>query len=341
MSKITTTDFYPANPITSAPAANTIYTAVQTGANTLNKENVRVEGIDTRNVGAKSMVIEIAKQENGYNLTFPAAPAAGAQYPFYTEASPFGGKVINTPEWPINHDATGATNTAAGQGTKVAIGGATGLAITPGDVVRFRWWINHFSINTNNGSIARDHSSELIYIGARPLGPGPNGSGVGEWCGLVYPKINITSNALVDANFVTLTAISGLTLVDPQNVVPGIATAVPCFGGAFDHTTMIPEFIMTAGNAPASYAVGTYLFSELACQGEYILRSNGNYTLFGSQLFFSGPWRMTSDGAVPAGPALFLENEDCNPGVPRYGVSGTYGFERAYLQVIVYRNTMV
>lgn len=338
MSEVRTTDFYPNNPVTSAPAVNANYTAVQTGANLINKENIRVEGVDTRNVGGKSMVIAMAKQENGYNLTFPATPAAGAQYPFYTEASPFGVKVINTPEWPINHDSTGATNTAAGQGTKISFG-ANGLTIGPGDVVRFRWWINHFSIATDNGSNAADHSSVLIFTGARPL-TGANGSGVGEWCGLVYPKVDITSNALTDANFAPLSAISGLALVDPPNETPGIAGAVPCFGGRFDHATMIPEFIMTAGNAPASYAIGTYLFNELACQGEYLLRSNGNYTLFGSQLFFSGAWRMTSDGASPAGPALFLEDEDCDPSVPRFGVSGTYGFERAYLQVIVYRNTM-
>lgn len=338
MSKITTTDFYPQNPVTSAPAVNAVYTSVQTGANTINKENVRVEGIDTRNIGSKSMVVAIAKQENGYNLTFPATPAAGAQYPFYSEASPFGGKAINTPEWPINHDNTGATNTAPGTGTKVVIGGAGGLSIEPGDVVRFRWWINHFSIATDNGSTAKDHSSELIY---NPGGPGNDGSGVGEWCGIVYPKINITSNALLDANFQPLTAINGLTLVDPPNETPGIAGAVPCYGGAFDHTTMIPEFIMTAGNSPTSYAVGTYLFSELACQGEYILRSSGNYTLFGSQLFFSGAWRMTADGAAPPGPALYLEDQICDPAAGSYGVSGTFGFERAYLQVIVYKNTMV
>lgn len=339
MSQVRTTDFYPNNPLTSAPAANTNYTAVQTGANLINAENIRVEGVDTRNVGGKSMVISHLKQENGYNLTFPATPAAGAQYPFFTEASPFGGKVINTPEWPINHDSTGATNTAAGQGTKISFG-ASGLALGPGDVVRFRWWINHFSIATANGSNAADHSSILIFTGARPLG-GTNGSGVGEWCALVYPKVNITSNALTDANFAPLSAISGLALVDPPNETPGIAGAVPCFGGRFDHTAMIPEFIMTAGNAPPSFAIGTYLFNELACQGEYLLRSNGNYTLFGSQLFFSGAWRMTSDGASPPGPALFLEDQDCNPSVPRFGVSGTFGFERAYLQVIVYRNTMV
>lgn len=339
MSEVRTTDFYPNNPLTSAPAVNTNYTAVQTGANLINKENIRVEGVDTRNVGGKSMVISMAKQENGYNLTFPAIPAAGAHYPFYTEASPFGGKAINTPEWPINHDATGATNTAAGQGTKISFG-ASGLALGAGDVVRFRWWINHFNVVTDNGSNAADHSSQLIFTGARPLG-GTNGSGVGEWCALVYPKVDITSNALIDANFAPLSVISGLALVDPPAVLPGIGGAVPCFGGRFDHATMIPEYIMTAGNAPTSYAIGTYLFNELACQGEYILRSNGNYTLFGSQLFFSGAWRMTSDGASPAGPALFLEDQDCDPSKPRYGVSGTFGFERAYLQVIVYRNTMV
>lgn len=338
MSEVRTTDFYPNNPLTSAPAVNTNYTAVQTGANLINKENIRVEGVDTRNVGGKSMVISALKQENGYNLTFPAIPAAGAHYPFYTEASPFGGKAINTPEWPINHDSTGATNTAAGQGTKISFG-AGGLALGPGDVVRFRWWINHFNITTANGSNAADHSSQLIFTGARPL-TGANGSGVGEWCALVYPKVDITSNALIDANFAPLSVISGVALVDPPAVLPGIGGAVPCFGGRFDHATMIPEFIMTAGNAPASYAISTYLFNELACQGEYILRSNGNYTLFGSQLFFSGAWRMTSDGASPAGPALFLEDQDCDPSVPRFGVSGTFGFERAYLQVIVYRNTM-
>jgi hypothetical protein len=340
MSEVRTTDFYPNNPVTDAPAVNANYTAVQTGANLINKENIRVEGVDTRNVSGKSMVIDQRKQENGYNLTFPAIPAAGAQYPFYTEASPFGGKVINTPEWPINHDSTGATNTAAGFGTKISFG-ASGLAIGPGDVVRFRWWINHFSIFTSNGSNAADHSSTLIYSGGRPKG-GTNGSGVGEWCALVYPKVDITDNTLTDANFAPLTAISGAALVDPPNETPGIAGAVPCFGGRFDHTTMIPEFIMTAGNAPTSYAIGTYLFNELACQGEYILRSSGNHTLFGSQLFFSGAWRMTADGTFPdPGPALFLEDQDCDPSVLRYGVSGTFGFERAYLQVIVYRNTMV
>ena len=339
MSIIKTTDFYPNNPVTDAAAVNANYTAVATGANLINKENIRVEGIDTRNIGSKSMVVAIAKQENGYNLTFPAIPAAGAQYPFYTEASPFGGKVINTPEWPINHDNTGATNTAPGTGTKLSLG-ASGLTVGAGDVVRFRWWINHFSIATANGSSAGDHSSQLIYSGGRPLG-GTNGSGVGEWCGIVYPKINITSNALNDVDFVPLSAINGLVLVDPPNETPGQAGKVPCYGGAFDHTTMIPEFIMTAGNSNQSRAVGTYLFKELACQGEYILRVNGTYTLYGSELFFSGAWRMIADGASPPGPALYLEDEDCDPSVPRYGVSGTFGFERAYLEVIVYRNTEV
>ena len=337
MSKVTTTDFYPNNPVTAAATANANYTAVQTGANAIDKDNVRVEGIDTRNVNGASMVLAAGAQENGYDIAFPGPVAAGANYPFYT--STIGAKGPNVAEFPINHDSTGATNTNPGFGTKLPLQ----VSILPGDIIRCRWWVNLFNPGlTDNGSVAADHASQIIFTGARPQG-GMNGSGVSEWCALVYPKYNLTSSALLDANFVTVSSLSGLAAVDPPAATPGIGGAVPCIGGRFDHVSVIPHFMMTAGNAVGAYAVGTYpgFLDDCAYQGEHILRSNVTATLFGAQLYFSGAWRMTSDGGAPAGPALFLEDVPCNNAAAQYGVSGYYGLERAYISVTVYRNTSV
>lgn len=337
MSKITTQDFYPANPVISAAAVNANYNSFL-GANTINSDNIRVEGIDTRNIIGASMVQFMGSQENGYNIVFPGPVSAAANYPFYTSTVPPKGPGVA--EFPINHDSTGATNTNPGQGTKLPIG----VLLQAGDIIRCRWWVNVFNTGlTDNGSLAADHSSTLIYIGARPQG-GANGSGVSEWCSLVYPKYNITSNALLDANFVSVGAISGVVAVDPPNETPGIGGAVKCFGGAFDHTSMIPHFIMTAGNGIAAYAVGTYpgYLADCAYQGEHILQVPvGGQTLYGAQLFFSGAWRMDTDGGSPAGPALFLEDVPCNNALAQYGVSGQVAIERAYIMVEIYRNTTI
>jgi len=337
MSKITTQDFYPSNPVTSAAAVNANYTSFL-GSNAIDNTNVRSEGIDTRNVIGPSMIQFIGGQENGYNIVFPGPVSAAANYPFYTSTVPPKGPGVA--EFPVNHDSTGATNTNVSQGTKLPIG----VPLVTGDIIRCRWWVNVFNTGlTDNFSTAADHSSTLIFIGARPQGGG-NGSGVGEWCSLVYPKYNITSAALLDANFVPVSAISGLVAVDPPNETPGIGGAVKCFGGAFDHTSMIPHFIMTAGNAIGAYATGTYpgFLADCAYQGEHIMEvPSGGQTLYGAQLFFSGAWRMDTDGLVSPGPALFLEDVICDNSIAKYGVSGQVGIERAYIMVEIYRNTTV
>jgi hypothetical protein len=337
MSQIIIQDVYPDNGTTSAAVINNNSVAITAGANTIDGTNVRVEGIDQRNVFQYAMIQKTVKQYNGYQLAgWPALPAAGAWYPFYTEASPFGGKGAGIKEWPINHDSTGATNAAVGAGTKLLIN----EQVNEGDIIRFRWMINLFDIQTANGSNGADASSQLIFTGARPMG-GANGSGVGEWCALVYPKINLTSAALLDANFVTVGSLGNIVVVDPATQIPGPGSVQPVTGGRFDHCSFIPEYIMSAGNAPASYAWSTYLFDQMMIQGEFWMRAHitGATTLYGVQLYFSGPWRMDTDGAVPAGPGLYLENVDCDPSVPHYGVSGTYGFERAYIEATIYRNT--
>lgn len=334
MGKIVIKDFYPDNGTTNAAQVNINYATISGQGSALNEDNIRVEGIDTRNLTGPAMVVKSVSLSNGYNLTFPAIPAAGAQYPFYTEASPYGGKGAGVAEWPINHDATGATNTAPGQGTKLLIN----TAVKEGDIVRIRWWLNQFATTTANGSTAQDHSSQIIYIGGRPQG-GANGSGVGEWCAIAYPKINTTSAALNDADFTTVFPLANVVVVDPPNVTPGIANPEPITGGRFDHCTFIPHFIMTAGNANTSHAVGTYLFDELGLQGEFVFRCNVDTTLYGVQLYFSGAWRMNDDGA--AGPALFLEDVICDNSLPLYGVNGTLGFERTYIETTIYRNTAV
>jgi len=339
VSKITTTDFYPNNPVTSAAAVNANYASFL-GSNAINNENVRVEGIDTRNVTGPSMIEYIGAVDNGYDIAFPGPVTAAATYPFYT--STVGGKGPNVAEFPINHDSTGATNTNPGFGTKLPIG----TVLKQGDIIRCRWWVNVFATGvTDNGSVAADHASQIIFTGARPQG-GANGSGVGEWCALVYPKYNLTSNALLDANFVDVGAVSGLVAVDPPNETPGIGGAVKCSGGAFDHVSVIPQFLMTAGNGVAAYATATYqgYMADTAYQGEHILRvpaGVAGQTLYGAQLFFSGAWRMDTDGGVTPGPALFLENVVCNNAVASYGVSGMMGLERAYIQITIYRNTEV
>lgn len=335
MSQIIIQDTYPANGTTNAATIQSNDAAIVAGANSIDNANVRVEGIDTRNVFEYAMIKKAVKQYNNYELGFGTPPAAGAWYPFYTEASPFGGKALHGKEWPINHDNTGATNTAVGAGTKLLIN----QIVKDGDIIRFRWMVDVFNIVTENGSTAQDHSSQLIYTGARPMG-GNNGSGVGEWAAIVYPKINTTSAALLDANFTTVGSLGNIVVVDPANVTPGIAFVEPLTGGRFDHCSFIPEYIMTAGSTNAAHAYGTYLFDRLTIQGEFWMRANVPgvpVTLYGVQLYFSGPWRMENDGS--GGPGLYLEDLDCNPSVPRYGVSGTFGLERAYVDAVVYRNT--
>ena len=335
MSQIIIQDTYPANGTTNAATIQSNDAAIVAGANSINNENVRVEGIDTRNVFEYAIVKNAVKQYNNYELSFSSVPAAGAFYPFYTEASPFGVRGLHGKEWPINHDNTGASNTAVGAGTKLLIN----TIVKNGDIIRFRWMVDVFRITTENGSNAQDHSSQLIYVNPRPMG-GANGSGVGEWAAIVYPKINTTSAALLDANFTTVGSLGNIVVVDPANVTPGIANVEPLTGGRFDHCSFVPEYIMTAGNSNTAHAYGTYLFDRLTIQGEFWMRANvpgAPITLYGVQLYFSGPWRMENDGS--GGPGLYLEDENCDPSVPRYGVSGTIGLERAYVDAVIYRNT--
>lgn len=292
-----------------AAATNTMFTAVTTATTNLSAQNFRTEAVDTRNLSEGTIIFQSDKY-NGYTRTLGAAAQAYASF-----------AASGVKEREISH----------GSGVRVSLGPA-GLAVNTGDIIRLDWTVTLWDI------IKEDDPDEL---------PGPEtglpcvGSGYGEWCYLIYPKVDITSNAL--ANFVSIQPLTAAQVVDISNVAPGRGNGFRT--DQTEHFSVVPMHyiqmysILVAGNYVSTYyAQGNQLSASYlrprVIRGSYWMRVSNNRTIYGFSLFTGGVWRLD---VVAGNLVMFLEDEVCDPGTAKYGVSDGVELERATLGVSIFR----
>jgi hypothetical protein len=361
MGNVTLTTFYPNNGTTSATEVNANSSALNGSTTGINQENIRNEGIDRIQINDVPTLKVINSQYNSYELALGNNNSANAKYDSYANYS--------VRESPINHDNTGTTNTAIGKGTKMYVPDAAGYLAVAGDTVTVEWNVMQWAEFTD---VTYDKLvTNLIDSTTKDGGAGatyPYGSGVGEWCWLIYPKFNTTANTLLDADFddaKTAGLVSGTDFLDPGNVTPGIGGYVEFDEERFDHTSVVSTHFLSATNVttdPALYITAHYdgpddnsptgkLGAPKMIHGSFSFKIKSdvapNTRLYGIQLYVSGYWRMHGDSSgtgLVSGPndcGMFLEDDESNPtggGNPanvEYGVSGKIGIERAQVSVMI------
>jgi hypothetical protein len=349
MSRANIINVYPDNPVIDAGVLNNQYSQVATATGLINQENVRFEGIDTRQIGTNPVLVYAAQFTNGYTLTVPSTPAAGSLYLAKSDPTwPYGG---NVSEIPINHDATGTKNTALGNGTKFNLNVGIGVPIQVGDVIRIDLDVQAWSIQEQISTVSDDPLGTLGaaeraklcngVAGQTSTFGGNYGSGMGEWCSLIYPKVNITSGAGTDANYVPLSTAFGITGAPNFGNLLGNAGGANPPGGSFfdlqndfDNTLVLPIHHIGPtqllnrpafmpyyeGHLNTTYADDNFDMPPLREATSIIFVANANVTLYSIQLYYSGIWRMAANGNTPL---LYLEGQDCDPalGGQHYGVS--------------------
>lgn len=349
MSRAPITNFFPDNPVIDAAPLNAQYSSVATATGLINQENVRFEGIDTRQIATSPIVVFSRQFSNGYKLTVPATPAAGSLYLAKSDpAWPYGAFVS---EIPINHNASGLKNTSVGQGTKFNLNVGIGIPIQVGDIIRIDLDVQAWSIqeqiagvtDSPLGTLAAASRAQLVngVGGQSHLFGGNHGSGMGEWCSLVYPKVNITSGVGTDANFVPLSTAFNITGAPNFGAFGGVTgTANPPAGSFydlqndFDNVLVLPIHHMSPalllarksfmpyyeGHLNTTYADDNFDMPPLREATSIIFVANAAVTLYSIQLFYSGIWRMAASGNTPL---LYLEGQDCDPalGGQHFGVS--------------------
>ena len=366
MSRAPITNFYPDNPVIDVTALNNQYSSVATATGLINQENVRFEGVDTRQIFTNPVLINSQQISNGYTLTIPATPAADALYRAKADpAWPYGG---NVSEIPINHDSTGATNTNIGFGTKHNLNVGQGFAVKIGDVIRIDLDIQAWTIqeqiagvtDSPFGTLGAAARAQLCNgVGGQAILFGGNhGSGMGEWCSLIYPKVNITSGAGIDANYVPLSSAFTITgAPNFGNLVGNAAGANPPGGSFFDlqndfdNVLVLPIHHMSSANNTArksfmpyyeghlntAYADDNFDMPPLREATSIIFVANANVTLYSIQLYYSGIWRLAASGNTPV---LYLEGQDCDPalGGQHFGVSTGVFLEECRWGIQILRN---
>tara|TARA_R100001230_G_C5678935_1_gene185223 strand:+ start:151 stop:1254 length:1104 start_codon:yes stop_codon:yes gene_type:complete len=361
MGNVKLTTFYPDNGTTSATEVNANSSALASSTSAINQENIRNEGIDRIQLNNMPLLKVINTQYNSYELATGGINSANSMYSSYANYS--------VRESPINHDNNGTTNTAVGKGTKMYVPDAAGYLAVAGDVITVKWacmqWaeftdVTYDKLVTNLiDSTTKDGGAGATY---------PYGSGVGEWCWLIYPKFNTTSNALNNSDFTdakTAGLVSGTDFIKPGSETPGIGGYKEFDERRWDHTSVVSTHFLSATNVttdPALYITAHYngpddssptgkLGAPKMINGEFSFKVKSDVAadlkLFGIQLYVSGYWRMHGDSGgtgLVAGPndcGMFLEDKQANPtggGNPanvEYGVSGKIGIERAKVSVII------
>jgi len=368
MSEVKLKTFYPGNGPTDAAELNANNNALQgsLGTGDIDDENVRAEGIDFRNLSEDLHVYSIGRLNNGYQLGLGNLPAVDARYNSYSVD-------VNEPkEVPINHDETGTTNTAISKGTKLRLNGTVGVALGGNELIRTNWNVN--VMDNLHHTPSTELLTALIDTTTKDGGSGatyPYGSGIGEWFWIIYPKFNVTSNALNDADFQTAKQaglVDGTDFLDPSEIT-GI-NSIPNNYFDFnerrwDHVSIIPEIFTSASDVSTSPFIlknadkdGASTTGALG--GPRMINGTFNFKvkngvaagkiLYGVQLYISGYWRMM---ATIAGTGIgndigaFLEYEICDPSrtnsggdpIPLYGVEGAIALERVQTSCIVQRPT--
>jgi len=340
---------WPDNGITNATDTNTYYNEIRTQSGQIDSGNVRTEGVDTRNFVVDAQIKWAGTQENDAEFPLGLTPLpGGANYGNYSDDS--------VREHPVNHNFSGISSTVPGIGTKMIVGGPAGIVLAANDIIRVKWTAQIFKVRpatTNtSGNIPRlnMHASDLITSTARADGA-TDGSGAGEWCYLLYPKVNVTSNALNDADFLTVSNANlyFAGVADPAVVVPGQGGALNA-AAFFPHVSVVPMCILTQGTSNDDpgytyYATGdnqatSGIRRPYTVSGSITLKANGAVTLYGMQLYASGVWRMT---ATANNGQLYLEDVECDPihAAPKYGVSQTIVISSAQISAIIHKNSFL
>ena len=335
---------WPDLPVMEAANTNSVYTEIQTVSNNIGDGNVRTEGVHTRNLDPNVLVVFQGSQYNNYEAELGATPIpVDTNYENYADSG--------VRESPINHNVSGFSTTVPGYGTKLIVGdGTSGIAVKTNDIIRLSWQVTVWKVrsNTNTSGNLADlsmHSSDLITTAARSDGAG-DGSGVGEWCYLIYPKINVSSNALNDSDFITISDANMYyaTVLNPKTATVGIASPKSMAGALFDHCSVVNMCTLTQANNTTDFGAIMEATGDNAAtsgwrrpytiSGGITLKSNTNTTIYGFQLFTSGVWRM--DASTTQG-QLFLENVECDPVNSRFGVSLSVTYEAASIDCTIMR----
>ncbi len=330
---------WPDNPILEAADYNDIYSDIATVSGQLGDGNVRTEGVHTRNLEQDILVIYQSSQYNEYEAELGATPIpAGTNYGNKSDDS------VN--EQAINHNSSGIRSTVPGVGTKLLIN----QAVQVGDIIRLSWQVKVWKVraNTNSSGNTADlsmHASDLVTTAARSDGAG-DGSGVGEWCYLIYPKLNMSNDSLTDSDFITVSDANMYyaTVVDPKIAGSGLGNGLPMAGASFDHCSVVDMDYMSSGETAADWggvaaalgdnnAVSGYR-RPYTISGGITLKAQANTTIYGVQLFASGVWRME---ATSTQAKLYREDVECDPVNNRFGVSRTVTLEAASIDCTIMR----
>lgn len=352
MSRATITNFYPENPVIDSVTLNNQYGQVQTATALINEQNVRFEGVDTRQIATNPVLVFGKQFTNDYKLTLGSAPAAGALY--LAKADPAWPYGVNVSEIPINHNSSGTKTAIIGNGTKFNMAASTGIPILVGDIIRIDLDIHAWSIqeqiagitDSPLGTMAAAARAQLVngIGGQTALTYGGNyGSGMGEWCSLIYPKVNITNGLGNDANYVSLgTAFNIVGAPEFGNLIGESGGANPPSDSFFnlqddfDNAMVLPIHHMSPANNTSrvafmpyyeghrntTYADFNFDMPPLREAASIIFVANANVTLFSIQLYYSGIWRLACDSSTsPDTPLLYLEGQPCDPTNNDFGVS--------------------
>ena len=354
MGTVKITNYYDEQPITSATTQNANQSAITASTGALNEENIRIEGIDFRNLNTRGIRLFGTQYNDRAIATGQSLPTLGngaLYYPFSSSTSaPSGIHPGGELEHAVNHDNTGVINTAAGKGTKLQLNGSSGIGLQVNDKVVVRWSAMIYAIIPGTQTTNIDHlMSTLIAPGVAN-----NGSGIGEWFWILYPKFNTTSNALNDNDFNDANGaglVNSELYLNPDNDGAGAAKSSLATHNT-NHMTVIPLHLLSAGNATGQPDGANYADvngpSEIAVNnhfkvsGEFSFIVDQARTLYGVQLFTSGVWRFDFDptGTTTLTPSVFLEPDVCDPANSDYGVDDGIAIERAKVDVIIYMGEM-
>ena len=354
MGTVKITNYYDEQPITSATTQNANQSAITASTGALNEENIRIEGIDFRNLNTRGIRLFGTQYNDRAIATGQSLPTLGngaLYYPFSSSTSaPSGIHPGGELEHAVNHDNTGVINTAAGKGTKLQLNGSSGIGLQVNDKVVVRWSAMIYAIIPGTQTTNIDHlMSTLIAPGVAN-----NGSGIGEWFWILYPKFNTTSNALNDNDYNDANGaglVNSELYLNPDNDGAGAAKSSLATHNT-NHMTVIPLHLLSAGNATGQPDGANYADvngpSEIAVNnhfkvsGEFSFTVDQARTLYGVQLFTSGVWRFDFDptGTTTLTPSVFLEPDVCDPANSDYGVDDGIAIERAKVDVIIYMGEM-
>jgi hypothetical protein len=366
MSRIKLTSFYPQNGTTDAAEANANNGAINGSTQRIDGENARNQGIDMVNLADNPHIVFVGRQDNQAYEAFGSAPSShnGWIYNAFTiPGTPSGqhysqtGSVNAQFDYPINHDNTFTFNTTANKGTKIQINSTSGVRLKQHQNIQVQWNVNVWDIFHNG---LKNRVTPSAYM-SQLVDSTQAGVGVGEYYYLIYPKFNTISSALVDTDFKSADDAGfysgGLVggppdYFTPDDLTNGNSDVQFAYNARrFDHCSVVPMHLITStqtaagGGRMATYATYDFTAQEFQSAGPPMMingqhtfvvnkADGGGKTLYGVQMFISGPYRVNSTGQ-------FLESERTDPaGTPvQNGVDVSIVLERAAIEVEIYNPT--